>query len=182
MPRPYRGPTLWLDPSRGTWTILDGRRKQIRTGFTEQQRDQAIRAVQQYSNGNYSPNRPKPSRPANPNARKGVYVLGFGPYIKIGISLDIDDRISQLQTPEPVTVYAILDGWLIQERQLHLHFAAYRLQGEWFRREGDLADWISDNCPDIPGIFTQGQPAALFSIRSKPSSQTHAPDKTTYPY
>jgi hypothetical protein len=73
-------------------------------------------------------------------------VLGFGSYVKIGISVDVDGRMITLQTPEPVKLYGLVVGWLREERELHKRFAAYRLQGEWFRREGELADWINGGC------------------------------------
>lgn len=74
--------------------------------------------------------------------RKGVYVAGFGPYVKIGISTNVYGRMAAIQTPEELKVYAILNGWVRQERQLHRRFAEYRLRGEWFKHEGALAKWI----------------------------------------
>jgi len=146
MPRPYSGPQLWLDTRRGTWTIMDGR-KRVRTGFTERQRDQAVIAIHQYSNGTYNPERPRGPEPIyKVPPRKGVYVIGFGPYVKIGVTTNLDGRMSQLQTPEPVCLYALLDGWLREERELHKRFAEHRLQGEWFLRKGSLAEWIDGGC------------------------------------
>lgn len=146
MPRPYVGPKLWLDERRGTWTIVDGR-KRVRTGYSKNQRDLAVVAIHQYSNGTYNPNRPAgPILPGKANARKGVYIIGFGPYVKIGITTDLNMRLSALQTPEPVKEYALLNGWLREERALHDRFAQYRLKGEWFRKEGDLAEWIEAGC------------------------------------
>ena len=57
MPRPYLGPKLWLDTRRGTWTIMDGR-KRVRTSYAEHERELALAAIHQYSNGTYSPERP----------------------------------------------------------------------------------------------------------------------------
>lgn len=146
MPRPYLGPKLWLDQRRGTWTIADGRKK-VRTGFTEDQRDLAVVAIHEYSNGTYQPERPKgPTRTFKSEPRKGVYVIGFGPYVKIGITLNIEERMAQLQTPEPVELYGLLDGWLREERDLHKRFAALRLRGEWFKKDGELAEWINGDC------------------------------------
>jgi hypothetical protein len=142
MPRPYLGPKLWLDPVRGTWTIMDGA-KRIRTGYAQHEHAQAEAAIQEYANGTYRPERPKgPTRTYKVEPRKGVYVVGFGPYVKIGITSNLDVRLSALQTPEPVSVFALLPGWVREERELHIRFAEYRLQGEWFLRKGALADWI----------------------------------------
>ena len=89
MPRPYVGPKLWLDERRGTWTILDGR-KRIRTGYLAHQRDLAVVAIHQHSNGTYTPDRPQgPTRVYATAPVKGVYVAGFGDYVKIGISTNI---------------------------------------------------------------------------------------------
>ena len=51
-----------------------------------------------------------------------------------------------LQMPEKMEVFAILEGWLREEMAYHNRFGAYRLNGEWFRREGDLAEWINGGC------------------------------------
>lgn len=75
--------------------------------------------------------------------RKGIYIAGFGPYVKIGVSTDIYDRVASIQAPEELKIYAILDGWISQEKELHRQFAEYRLRGEWFRHDGELAKWIA---------------------------------------
>lgn len=141
MPRPYTGPKLWLDRHRGTWTILDGKGTNIRTGFTVDERDQAVVAMHKYSEGRtFAPIRPKAPRVYKTPPIKGVYVVGFGPYVKIGISVNVADRMASLQTgaPERIDTYAILEGWAAEEVALHRRFAAYRLNGEWFRREGGI--------------------------------------------
>jgi hypothetical protein len=44
--------------------------------------------------------------------------------------------------------YAVLGGAGVKdEARLHKHFAAYRLNGEWFRKEGEVAEWIEAGCP-----------------------------------
>lgn len=75
--------------------------------------------------------------------RKGIYVAGFGPYVKIGVSTDVYERVATIQAPEELKIYAILDGWITKEKQLHRRFSAYRLRGEWFKHEGELAKWIA---------------------------------------
>lgn len=152
MPRPYLGPKLWLDRRRGKWTILDGR-KRVRTAFTEDELEQAEAAIQQYAGGCYNPIRPAgPRRNYKTPPQKGVYVVGYGPYVKIGISLNVAERISSLQTgaPEKITLYAVLDGWAADEVALHRRFAAYRLNGEWFRLEGEVASWVESLSPNTP--------------------------------
>lgn len=149
MPRPYTGPKLWLDRRRGTWTILDGKGTNIRTGFTADERDQAVIALHKYSEGKtFAPPRPKAPRTYKTPPQKGVYVVGFGQYVKIGISTNISDRIASLQTamPEKLELYAVLDGWAAEEMALHRRFVQYHAIGEWFRRAGELAEWIDGGC------------------------------------
>jgi hypothetical protein len=146
MGRPYLGPKLWLDERRGTWTIMDGRRR-VRTGYAADQRDLAAVAIHQYSNGTYNPERPKGPTPVHKvPPRRGVYVVGFGPYVKIGITTNLDLRMSNLQTPEPVKLYALIDGWRREEMQIHGRFAEHRLQGEWFLKKDALSEWIDGGC------------------------------------
>lgn len=79
-----------------------------------------------------------------------VYVIGFGDYVKIGFTTNLNNRLPVLQTgmPEKLTLYGtIADAEQADERRLHRRFAAHRLQGEWFRKEGELAAWIEAGCP-----------------------------------
>ena len=78
-----------------------------------------------------------------------VYVAGFGPYVKIGFSRTPKRRVIDLQVaaPERLTLYATLRANLWMEAELHQDFAAYRTCGEWFRKEGALAEWIEKGCP-----------------------------------
>jgi integrase len=47
MPRKGAGPRLWFDKARGTWTILDGKRRE-RTGCAERQTVEAQQALKAY--------------------------------------------------------------------------------------------------------------------------------------
>jgi hypothetical protein len=147
MPRPYIGPKLWLDPKRGTYTILDGR-KRTRTGFTELEHDKACEALLAYAGGAPLAKPPVgPRRPGDADRRAGVYVVGFGPYVKIGVTRNLTERMAQIQTPEKVNLYAFFDGERSSyEGFLHRRFDEYRMHGEWFRRDGDLAAWINGGC------------------------------------
>jgi hypothetical protein len=82
--------------------------------------------------------------------RDHVYVVGFGPYVKIGMSRNRPQlRIAAIQStcPEDLTVYGLLPGDKAYEGALHRRYSEYRTRGEWFRREGALADWIAKGCP-----------------------------------
>jgi hypothetical protein len=80
---------------------------------------------------------------------KGVYVIGFRDYVKIGWSQNVVARKTELQTgvPERLKTYAVLNVIRDMESDLHRRFWAYRLQGEWFRLEGELRDWVEAGCP-----------------------------------
>jgi hypothetical protein len=74
----------------------------------------------------------------------GIYFAGFGNYVKIGRSGYVDGRIKELQTgsPEKIELYFVLAEDRIGEHDFHRKFSDLRLNGEWFRREGALADFI----------------------------------------
>jgi hypothetical protein len=82
-----------------------------------------------------------------------VYVIGFGPFVKIGFTglHTVRARISHMQPscPEPLEVYGEFEGTLFDEIRLLGHFVQHRTIGEWHRREGDLAEWIEQGCPAL---------------------------------
>lgn len=83
-------------------------------------------------------------------ATEQIYIVGFNSYVKIGFTTDLKRRLASLQTglPELLVLYASIKRVKkADEARLHIRFAAYRLQGEWFRKEGDLATWIEAGCP-----------------------------------
>lgn len=65
--------------------------------------------------------------------------------IKIGWAMDVAARLQQLQgaLPFKVKLLGSMPGYLEDERRLHLTYAADRLQGEWFKRSGELLTFIS---------------------------------------
>jgi len=75
-----------------------------------------------------------------------VYLLRAGPFIKIGKATGRPAmRVGQLQAgcPYPIVVIGHFSGGFKEESELHRRFAAYRTQGEWFREEGELAEYVS---------------------------------------
>lgn len=79
-----------------------------------------------------------------------VYVLESGPFVKIGFTAGpVSKRLAALQTGSPIaiTVLAEIQGSAQLERALHARFANLRGSGEWFRNEGDLAEWVAAGCP-----------------------------------
>lgn len=88
-------------------------------------------------------------RRKNHDRQQGVYVIGFDAYVKIGVSADVKTRLFALQEhlPAKLTIYRIFVGEGREgEAALHRHYADYRLRGEWFRKDGRLADWIEGGC------------------------------------
>lgn len=82
-------------------------------------------------------------------ARGTVYILRAGDFVKIGFTRGcVRERIKYLQTgsPLPIKEVAALKGTQGLEYQLHRRFDAHRSSGEWFRREGALAEWIKGGC------------------------------------
>lgn len=78
-----------------------------------------------------------------------IYVIGFGAYVKIGFTeRSVRQRIVGLQTgcPKKLETYATLRGSRDDEREFHDRFADLRMNGEWFRREGALDEWIKGGC------------------------------------
>lgn len=63
---------------------------------------------------------------------------------KIGFAVEPWKRLSKIQSdcPWPVTMAGIEPGNVAREAELHQRFAAYRERGEWFREEGDLAEYL----------------------------------------
>lgn len=75
-----------------------------------------------------------------------IYVIRpeSGLAVKIGITQNLDKRLRMLRTGtyEDLTVVWSGPGNLRIEQALHERFAAYRLQGEWFRLEGEVLEWV----------------------------------------
>lgn len=79
-----------------------------------------------------------PRTPRTRSARASTQVVYFiqcdGGPIKIGVALNVTDRLQTLQCGSPVKLRVIgcLAGGYELEAKLHRRLAAYRLHGEWF--------------------------------------------------
>lgn len=70
-----------------------------------------------------------------------VYVGRRDGLIKIGTSTQVDARVRR----QGIELIATLPGGERQERELHTRFAHLRAkQSEWFREEGELADFVAE--------------------------------------
>jgi hypothetical protein len=89
---------------------------------------------------------PEPSRVETQHGH--IYVVRVRRYVKIGFTRNVRNRMGNLQTanPDKIEIVATFAGSTDDELSLHARFAAFREIGEWFREEGDLADWIKGGC------------------------------------
>lgn len=92
--------------------------------------------------------KPDPNRPL-PKARipKGVVYFiknGVQGRVKIGFSGSHNLRLSTLQvsTPDTLTLLATIPGTVKTERRLQKRFASYKIRGEWYRLEGEVAAFL----------------------------------------
>jgi hypothetical protein len=87
-------------------------------------------------------------RTTKPRIANKTYIIRCGPFVKIGMAVDVEARFRQLLATNPfdLEMVAILIGGRAVERALHLRFAAQRHRDEWFREEGELAEWIAGGC------------------------------------
>jgi hypothetical protein len=138
MPRHALGPRLRWDKSRKTWVIRDGA-KFIRVGGDQ---EQAALKLDAY----------KESLKPRGEMWGLVYVVGFGPYVKIGFTATrLWKRVSDLKIamPEKPIVYGYFVGTMRSERETHKRFAEQRLNGEWFKNEGPVKAWIEGGCQSV---------------------------------
>ena len=95
----------------------------------------------------------------DPGARKGVYFVQSGGFIKIGVAFDVRARWAGERTDNPHPVERL--GYIpvrgdtctmayALERELHERFASYRHRGEWFRANAGLLEFIHDNAKPWP--------------------------------
>lgn len=82
-----------------------------------------------------------------------VYFIRSFDRVKIGFTADLTKRFKQLKTgaSNPIRILAVVPGTQDTEAYFHSMFADYRVNGEWFRYEGDLKR------------FTGVMPARLFT-------------------
>jgi hypothetical protein len=80
--------------------------------------------------------------------------VGFDGPIKIGVAVDMDKRMRQLQAGCPYTLFllAIMPGGREQERELHDRFALYWMHHEWFEPVAPIYDYVELIRADFPSI------------------------------
>lgn len=202
MPQPPKGPRLWFRRSRrndsgvithhSTWVILD-HGKQIGIGRSEGQRHLAESDLQRYLEGSYVREvppgpigQPLPISSTLPpplagKSRHGIIyfvtceppdILEFP--IKIGWTIHVAARFDRLQClmPWPIKVLAKLAASRRDEYAIHSKFEHLRLEGEWFRRNGELMGYISHISLALNASREQTQTeTGQFPIESPQNSQ-----------
>ncbi len=87
---------------------------------------------------------------------QSMYLLRCDIYYKIGVAVDVVDRVATLQTGNPrkidiVFVYEFENSKLI-ESVLHQRFRDFRISGEWFCITDNDIDVIKNICEMLGGI------------------------------
>ena len=80
-----------------------------------------------------------------PSDREGfVYFIAREGHVKIGWSQDVDRRLSELQigSATALSLRGTFPGKLSDESRMHERFSEFRESGEWFRLEGELAEFV----------------------------------------
>lgn len=87
--------------------------------------------------------------PAKSNPAGYVYFIRCAKtkLVKIGFSVNYPtSRLRQLQTGSggELHLIAFITAHADRERELHRQFVAQHERGEWFRLEGEFADWLRE--------------------------------------
>lgn len=76
-----------------------------------------------------------------------VYFVWCEGFVKIGRTLDIKERLSDLRTgnPFPITVLGVIEGTKKLESQLHKKYRNQKVHGEWFNLTEDQLRELQDS-------------------------------------
>ncbi|MFT4264746.1 MAG: GIY-YIG nuclease family protein [Nocardioides sp.] len=104
-------------------------------------------ALAEYAAANPEPPPLEPRAPRIPQ----VYVIERGRWVKIGKSVDVPSRLKVLKNggstmPDGMVIGPFNLLFTIPhdcETELHQRFSVYRDRGEWFRHEGEVAEWTA---------------------------------------
>lgn len=74
--------------------------------------------------------------------RTNTYFISDGEFVKIGISKDPQLRLSYIQTHYPKIVHIVKLFPYNCERKLHRRFKHLKVNGEWFKFDKEIADYL----------------------------------------
>jgi hypothetical protein len=86
-----------------------------------------------------------------------VYFMKAGKSVKIGHSKNPRDRARSLQTSrhEQIEILYTVSGGRVMEKYFHDKFAKFRLHGEWFRYDSEIAPFISGMSYEESALCTE---------------------------
>jgi hypothetical protein len=86
-----------------------------------------------------------------------VYIFRYGKTIKIGRSKQVEKRLNvlRMQSGRNITLVAVFPGSHREEASLHQLFKDYRVQGEWFRNEGKLKEFLKKPMQNLRAHFSK---------------------------
>ena len=99
------------------------------------------------------------------------FIRSYNEFVKIGTSLDPEDRKNGLQTanPKKLHVQAVLEGSYKTEKGLHELFEKSRVRGEWFRYTEEIKWYIRaiQENPEVKNIYTLYKESQKMRITAK---------------
>ena len=74
-----------------------------------------------------------------------LYVITCGPYLKIGRTTNISNRLGKFRTgnPFPIDLVICIEGCGYMEKAVHEQFASSRHNLEWFRGTHEICEWLA---------------------------------------
>lgn len=99
------------------------------------------------------------------------FIRSYNEYVKIGTSIDPEDRKSSLQTanPKKLRIQAVLEGSYKTEKGLHDLFEKSRVRGEWFRYTEEIKWYIRaiQQNPQMNNIYSLYKESQKMRITAK---------------
>ena len=131
---------IWADPDLARLSNIKVLRKM--TGWTQKA------AYRHLGPRGLAKGRPRNDGTVSDRTRAGVvyfFQKGRRQVIKIGYSGDHEERRQNLQaaTPDRLRLIATIPGNKAVEAALHRRFREYKVTGEWYRLEGELAAYVA---------------------------------------
>jgi len=74
-----------------------------------------------------------------------IYFIRQNEAVKIGVTEDIQQRVSQIQvgTPYEVSVMLLIEGSYEKEAELHKTFNDFKIRGEWYWLSEEIKEYVA---------------------------------------